>query len=50
MEDKDLADYIKQETLSLKLIEGIPPEGAFTETHKLAGNEISLGVEREGAG
>ena len=44
------ADYIKQETLSLKLNEEVPPEDAFTETHKLGGGEVLLGVKRESAG
>jgi isoleucyl-tRNA synthetase len=44
------ADYIKQETLSLELVEGTPPEGAFTDTHKLGGYEILLGVKRERPG
>ena len=44
------ADYIKQETLSLELVEGVPPEGAFTDTHKLGGYEILLGVKRERPG
>jgi len=42
----DFADYIKQETLSQKLVEGVPQEGVFTESHKLSGYEISLGVKR----
>ena len=40
------ADYIKQETLSQKLIEGTPEEGAFTESHKLGGYDILLGVRK----
>jgi isoleucyl-tRNA synthetase len=44
------ADYIKQETLSLELVEGAPPEDAFTDTHKLGGYEILLGVKRERPG
>jgi isoleucyl-tRNA synthetase len=42
----DFADYIKQETLSRRLVEGVPGEGAFTESYKLAGYDISLGVRR----
>jgi len=42
----DFADYIKQETLSRELVEGVPQEGVFTESHKLSGYEISLGVKR----
>jgi isoleucyl-tRNA synthetase len=42
----DFADYIKQETLSRELVEGVPREGVFTESHKLSGYDISLGVKR----
>ncbi|MFC2068138.1 isoleucine--tRNA ligase [Chloroflexota bacterium] len=38
--------HIKQETLSCKLVEGIPEEGVFTEDYKLGGYEILLGVKR----
>ncbi len=40
------ADYIRQETLSRELTEGVPEEGAFTERHKLGDHEVSLGVKR----
>ena len=46
MQDKDLADYIKQETLSRQLIAGNPEPGAHTESHKLGGHDILLGVKR----
>jgi isoleucyl-tRNA synthetase len=42
----DFAGYIKQETLSRELVEGIPEEGVFSESHKLSGHELSLGVKR----
>lgn len=42
----DFTDYIKQETLSEQLVAGIPGAGVFTESHKLGGREISLGVKR----
>jgi isoleucyl-tRNA synthetase len=42
----DFTDYIRQETLSTELIEGIPEEGVFTESYKLDGHEISLAVSR----
>ncbi|MCX6011682.1 MAG: isoleucine--tRNA ligase [Chloroflexi bacterium] len=42
----DFADYIKQETLSQQLVEGIPKEDVFTESHKLSGYEVTLGVKR----
>jgi isoleucyl-tRNA synthetase len=45
---EDFGDYIKQETLSRQLIEGIPEEGVFTESYKLAGYDIVLGVKRLG--
>ncbi len=41
------SEYIKQETLSHQLVEGVPPEGAFTETHRINGQEILLGVKRQ---
>ncbi|MDP2931490.1 MAG: isoleucine--tRNA ligase [Chloroflexota bacterium] len=43
---KDFANYIKQETLSRELVEGVLKEGAFAEKHKLGGHEVSLGVRR----
>ncbi|NQT30946.1 MAG: class I tRNA ligase family protein, partial [Deltaproteobacteria bacterium] len=46
MANKTLAEYIKQETLSRELVDGVPQEGVFTESHKLSGYEISLGVKR----
>jgi len=48
MVDKDLADYIKQETLSRQLIKGVAEPGAYTESHKIGGYEILLGVKRLG--
>jgi len=47
---EDFGDYIKQETLSLKLVAGAPPEGAFAESHRLGDYEILLGVKRKVAG
>lgn len=38
------AEYIKQETLSYKLISSRPPEGAWVEQHRLGGEEVILGV------
>jgi len=40
------ADYIKQETLSRQLIEGVSGEGVFTESYKLGDHDILLGVKR----
>jgi len=42
----DFADYIKQETLSGQLVEGVPQQDVFTESYKLAGHEILLGVKK----
>jgi len=44
----DFSNYIKQETLSRQLIEGVPEEGVFTESHKVGGYDILLGVKRSG--
>ena len=46
MADPGLADYIKQETLSEELVEGISEQADFTETYKLSGHDISLGVKK----
>jgi isoleucyl-tRNA synthetase len=46
MTDKELAPYIKQETLSRELVEGVPQEGVFTEHHKLGGRELLMGIKR----
>ncbi len=43
---KDFAGYIKQETLSRELVEGIPEQGVFSESHRLGGYDILLGVKR----
>ena len=40
------ADYIRQETLSDELIEGVPAEGAHSEQQKLEGEGVALGVKR----
>ncbi len=45
---EEFADYIKQETLSRELVEGVPKEGVYSESHRLSGYEILLGVRRLG--
>jgi len=40
------SEYIQAETLSTKLVAGDAPEGAYMETHKIDGMELSLGVKR----
>ncbi|MFC1908682.1 isoleucine--tRNA ligase [Chloroflexota bacterium] len=42
----DFADYIKQETLSQRLVDGVAEEGVFTESYKLSGHEVLLGVQK----
>jgi isoleucyl-tRNA synthetase len=42
----DFADYIKQETLSLQLIEGESGSGAYGETHKVDGYPVKLEVKK----
>jgi len=45
---QEFATYIKQETLSRDLIEGVPEKDAYTETHKIDGDDVVLGVRRQG--
>jgi isoleucyl-tRNA synthetase len=40
------AQYVKQETLSRKLVEGKPPEGAFAKSQVIDGNKVNLAVKR----
>jgi len=42
----DFAEYIRQETLSERLIEGVPREEVYTESFKLDGHELLLGVKK----
>jgi isoleucyl-tRNA synthetase len=42
----ELAEYIRQETLSDLLLEGIPNEGTHNEAFKLDGHELRIGVMR----
>jgi hypothetical protein len=44
----DFTDYIKQETLSEELLNKSPEEGSHTETFKLEGRELLLGVKKLG--
>ncbi|NOX61496.1 MAG: isoleucine--tRNA ligase [Chloroflexi bacterium] len=41
------AEYIQAETLSEALVDAEPPEDAHTETHKIDGQSITLGVKRK---
>ena len=40
------AEYIRRETLSHRLIKGVPSEGVFRESYKLTGKEILLAVAK----
>lgn len=40
------SEYIQAETLTTELMAGSPPEGVFTENHKVDGEELLLGVNR----
>jgi isoleucyl-tRNA synthetase len=40
------SDYISQETLTDRLVSGIPEEGAKAETQKVEGMQVTLGVKR----
>ena len=39
-------EYIRQETLSQRLVKAQPPEGAYAETHRIDGLEVTLGVKK----
>jgi len=40
------AHYIKQETLSQELIDGLPPDGAYGEKHRISNSEVSLAIKK----
>ncbi|MBM3946732.1 MAG: class I tRNA ligase family protein [SAR202 cluster bacterium] len=40
------ADYIQQETLAERVIEGVPPAGAAGETLKVEGEDVTVAVRR----
>ncbi|MBE9469805.1 MAG: isoleucine--tRNA ligase [Chloroflexi bacterium] len=41
----DFADYIKQETLSQELVDGVPPKEAYTEKLRISQCEVVFGVK-----
>jgi isoleucyl-tRNA synthetase len=43
---KTLASYIKQETLSEELIDGLAPDGTYGEKHRIANSEVSLAIRK----
>ena len=40
------AIYIEQETLSKELIDGLPPDGAYSEKHRISNSEVSLAIKK----
>jgi isoleucyl-tRNA synthetase len=46
MTELQLTDYIKQETLSERLSEKVPPDVSFSETFKLDSHEVRIGVRK----
>jgi hypothetical protein len=46
MADAQQSAYIRDETLSERLVEGPPPPTAYVEHFELDGDRITLGVER----
>ncbi len=42
-------EYIKRETLSRELVEGLPVKGVISESYRLSSNEVTLGVAKEHA-
>jgi isoleucyl-tRNA synthetase len=40
------ADYIKQETLSHELVDGVPPDGAYIEIHRISNGDVSLAIKK----
>jgi len=43
---ESFAGYIKQETLSRELNSGVPSDGVHTESYRLSGHKILLGVQK----
>jgi isoleucyl-tRNA synthetase len=40
------ASYIKQETLSQEIIDGLPPDGAYSEKHRISDSDVFLAIEK----
>ena len=39
-------EYIQSETLTTELVSGEPPADAFTETHKIEGQQLKIGIKQ----
>ena len=46
---RDFSEYIRQETLSRKLVSGAIEEGVYSDSFKLSGHNIKLGVKKDNA-
>jgi len=40
------ASYIKQETLSQELVDGLPPDGAYSEKHRISDSDVFLAIKQ----
>jgi isoleucyl-tRNA synthetase len=40
------AGYIEQETLSHELVDGLPPDGAYSEKHRVSNGDVCLAIKR----
>lgn len=43
---KEFGNYIRRETLSEELVEGMPPGATYNEKHRIANGEVSLAIRR----
>jgi isoleucyl-tRNA synthetase len=48
MKDSFSIDYIKNEVMARELIVGVPAEGVHSESFKLSGHEMKIGVKKAG--
>ena len=42
----NFADYIMQETLSRELIDSLPPDGAYSEKHRISNRDVILAIAK----
>jgi len=47
---RTFANYIKQETLSEELVDGLFPDRAYNEKHRIASGEVSLAIKKANPG
>jgi hypothetical protein len=46
MQDSCSADYIKNEVLARELTQGVPAEGVYSESFKISGHPMKVGVRK----